>query len=722
MTTQMWRARQGRFGSAGTQQGAAAVFAAIAMLALLACMALGINIGQLYYAQRELQKEASLAAMAGAQVASGCANKGMPGNTALAYAQVLSSIAANNGGNVAAAQAVLTGINGAPAVELGKVDPVNGLAHFSALSDGDIRVTAVRVNLSRPLPVPFFLFPYDPNKRLYASATAQQPAVGAFSVGTTLLNLNTGASPLLNPLLQALLCGNPNSGSCKSAINLSLADYQGLVQANVSLGNLLAGATDVGLNVTDLSDLVNLQLTLPQWLGVLGHALSYTVDGTGAQVGQGVSGLVTGLAGIADSSATFSLATILNIAGQGLNPVVSDALGALPFVDGLDLLAALGEAAKADPTGALKPIVLPVSLNLGQLLNVSAFVQILQPPKFALGPATGHPASWVGDAAYADCGVGGYTCAQSSQIKILVRAGIDDVVLGLFKLRLGVDINVGAAAAYLDQLQCPVSGAPNPDASLSAATSVAVVAAGPFQGTPENATNAPPILNIPGNPGAAQPYLLELFPNQGLLGWLLNTGLGWLLGTSTIDVALNQPLLTTVGSPRFQKLSDVNYFSLQNPLLQSAGAWQPVVYIAEGAGGTSVADNPQTIGSTGLLNSTVNSLLTSLACGNTSGSCNLTNPPNLVITNPAWQKNSAAILQALVKGLTQLLNGVAVPVLNGIVDLLNFLLQPLLQLLDAIVDGLLQLLGVQVGGATVTMYSARIDRPAIVTIEAPAAR
>ena len=702
------------------QRGAAAVFAGVALVAMLISAGLAINIGQLYYAQRDLQKKAVLAAMAGAETASGCITGGIPAPLATVSSSVLSSIKLNNGGNPDAAAALMTGIAGAAAVQVGTVDNQGGISIFRALPDGDTRITAVRVNLSRPQPAPLLpLFFGSSNGKLYASATAQQPAIGTFTVGTTLANLNTASSPLLNPLLQALLCFDPTSTTCQSGVNLSLADYKGLVQANVSLGNLLAGATDLGLNVTDLSQLLDLQLTLPQWLGVLGHGLSYVVNQTGTQVGGGVSGLVEGLAGIADSSNTFSLRSILNLTGQTLNPVVSDTLGAVPFVNGLDLLAALGQAAKADPSGKLKPIVLPLTVDVGKLLNVNLFLQVLQPPQFAIGPATGHPAQWSGDSAYANCGTGGYTCAQSSQIRVLLRAGINDVVLGLFKLRLGVDINVAAAAAYLDQLECPSSQHASPIAHISAAPSVAVIAAGPFGGEPENAKNAPPILNIPGNPSATSPYLLELLPNQGLLGWLVNTGLGWLLGTSTTDVSLKNPVLTPLGNPAFRSLSNIDSFHLQDPTQTTGGAYKPVVYTADGADGNAVGDNPQTLPSQGLLHSAVGNLLASLACGSTSGSCSPTAPSNLLVSNPNWQKNSAGILQAIIKGLAQLLNGAVLPLLNGVVDILNFLLSPLLSVLDSIVDGLLQLLGVQVGSATITMYSARIDRPAIVTTALP---
>lgn len=58
------------------QRGAAAVFVAISLIALLASVALAIDTGRLYSAQRNLQRLADLAAMDAARVAGGCLSGG----------------------------------------------------------------------------------------------------------------------------------------------------------------------------------------------------------------------------------------------------------------------------------------------------------------------------------------------------------------------------------------------------------------------------------------------------------------------------------------------------------------------------------------------------------------------------------------------------------------------------------------------------------------------
>ena len=88
------------------QRGAAGVFLVISLLLLVPILALALNIGQLYYAQRDLEKQATLAALSATQVASGCANDGRPGLLAAVTQEVIRIIAANNVANAAAMAAL----------------------------------------------------------------------------------------------------------------------------------------------------------------------------------------------------------------------------------------------------------------------------------------------------------------------------------------------------------------------------------------------------------------------------------------------------------------------------------------------------------------------------------------------------------------------------------------------------------------------------------------
>ncbi|MGH8446082.1 MAG: pilus assembly protein TadG-related protein, partial [Solimonas sp.] len=648
------------------QRGAVAVFVAIALVALMVSLLLAIEIGRTYTAHRNLQKLANVAALDAARVLSGCDDPDKLTQKRLGDT-VTASIARNGD------PARLTAVIVEPGVIKSGAQSKRRYLEATPLWQG----RAARVTLSAPFPrplVPLLLGSSDNIATMTASATAQQEALGSFYLGTQLAGLHGG---MLNSLLGALLCPPGTGGaSCRQHIlDIDLVgSTSGIAGVNVSLGNLLAGATKLGLNVRDLSDLLSIQLTLPQWLGVLGNGLEAALAETGNQASGGVSGLLQGLAGMSDPGRRFSLQEILNVSGQLLHPPLSGVLGALPIVNGQELLLALGQAAKANPdgSGSVVPITLPVNIGLGSLLNVNAFVQVLEPPKFALGRATGHPDSWNGAATYANCADGEYTCAQSSQIKVLVRAGINDKILGILKLRLGIDINVAAAAAYLDEVECPTASRPNPVAWISAVPAVATIAVGPYQGEPENAKNAPPILNIPGNPSENKPYLLQLFPDSGLLGWLFGW-LEWLTGDPTTNVSLRRALVSNAGDSSFQSLRPVDDYQRT----AATGAGKPTRYVAKGQEGLPAStDNPQTVKSSQLLTSLGSSLLSGLACGSMTGSCDLNAQPNLLVEGDKWNKNSLNLLSGVLKGLTQLLNQVVTPLLSGILGILQLVLSP----------------------------------------------
>ena len=83
--------------TAQRQRGAVAVFAAITMVALLSALALAVDVGRLYYAQRDTQRLADVAALDASRVVSGCAStSGVPGSKAQALAEVMASLARNS--------------------------------------------------------------------------------------------------------------------------------------------------------------------------------------------------------------------------------------------------------------------------------------------------------------------------------------------------------------------------------------------------------------------------------------------------------------------------------------------------------------------------------------------------------------------------------------------------------------------------------------------------
>jgi uncharacterized membrane protein len=673
------------------QRGAAAVFGAVALVAALIAMLLGINIGMLYYAQRNLQKLAVVSALAGAQASSGCRNGGVLGDTTAVTARVQSALTSNGG-----ATSLLQGFNSANPVELGWVNsssgqaltdssgkitytaPADGLRHFYGLSDGDARINSVRVNLSQASPTLLGggLLPGAAPVTLKASATAEQQAIGSFYLGTSLLSLNTANSALLNPLLQALLCGGSSNSSCNAQVALVVASYQGLANADISLGDLLGSAVAANVGIQDLSSLLTTKLTLPQWLGILGTTLGNTVDGTTGQVSNGVSGLVQGLAGMADSSGGgFDLGTVLNEVGLDLNPAVSGVVGAVPFVDGLDLLAALGEAAQASPNGSVKPITLPITLDIPGVASVNTYLSIGAPPKFAIGPAGAAKASTAEITLMVRISGDAVVSALTSLVNTTVN-GVLQLVgilsLGLIQstvtvlptpLHLGIDVNVAPATASLDKLQCPTDATAAPVAGLSGTTAITTLNVGPFIGN-INATPTPL--------SAANTYewtLAEVKVNASALG----------LGSTDTQVILG---LVSVGVG----VTPINFQDVTQFIVPPTG--NPPSYVAYGAPSYPAAtngDNPQTVGS------------------NLGVSLSLTVYPKVVSGS-----GLLGVLSNLVSTLVTALKGL----LNALLSLVN-------GLLASIVNPLLNLLGIQLGSATLIMNSVTVAPPVIVSTALP---
>jgi uncharacterized membrane protein len=647
------------------QRGAVAIWIAVSLVALISATFLAIDTGQLYYAQKQLEKSATMAAIAGAQIASGCvAGDGKQSSVADVVPVVQSLLLANGG-----SPEWLSGINGNAAVEVGRTQ-INsgGLRVFEQLEEGDPNIDSVRVNLSRPMPSAFLPTLFSgAGGTLVASSTARQRVVGTFYVGAGLLRIDSEDSALLNPLLSALL---------GTSVNLSVADYRGLANVNVSLDTL---ALALGVEAKDLSNLVELDLDsplLPNLLGGLADGLDDTVSGTVRQV-------LRNLAGAAKDEPV--------PLGALLGPL-TDVIGAVPFVNLLDLIIALGQAASATPDGSVNPIIVPLALNIPGVLTTTVYLQVLEPPQFGIGQP-------------------GEATAKTAAIKLAVRidagqvldgvirlvnnllSGILQTITGLLRLltlglvniqvtgptiipnlNLGIDVNVAQAAASLDSIRCPGLGQPEPVVELSASPAIASVHVGSFTGTP-TASYFPPLDT---NTTTFDVLKLGLRVAPPLAG----------LGSLNLDVALDLSCVSVGGAcygpsqpsagPFIPLPNAVEQFTYNPPTLGVAGFYQ-----AEGAPSDDPVpgENPQTVGS------------------------NLDVVVDLNLRQPITSGSGA------LGGLAYVLNAL----ISGVLNLLDPLLDFVSNLLNSLVLPLLDLLGIHLGEATVFMNAVSVDRPITVT-------
>ena len=238
-------ARANRAPSPNAQRGAAAVFAAIALVTLLSALTLAIDVGRLYTAQRQLQRLADLAAIDGARVQSQClGDAGLDEVTA----EVRGSLARNQ-----SAQGVT------PQVLLGRRQSgANGLQRFVASAPSQ-SADSVQVGLSRTSPARILpLFVGDETRTLHARAAAQATWVASARLG---LPLGTGASPtFLNQFYGGLLGSN---------LALTADQYRASADASISVSKLIDARVEAGQSLPDLEQAEPVFGLLSQIAGML---------------------------------------------------------------------------------------------------------------------------------------------------------------------------------------------------------------------------------------------------------------------------------------------------------------------------------------------------------------------------------------------------------------------------------------------------------------------
>ncbi|MDR6421595.1 putative membrane protein [Paraburkholderia phenoliruptrix] len=385
------------------QRGAIALLAAVWVS--LAVIALGaVDIGHFYYARRDLQRTADLAAAAGVQLigsAGGCA-------AAASSAQL---------------NATANGLPGDGAVQTtcGRWDPSAnaGQSYFAATGTP---LNAVQVVVSRPVP---FLFLIGQTRELSASAVAQATNIRSFSLSTSVATLSGG---LLNGLLNGLLGSN---------VNLDVASYQGLATAQVKLSDLAAA-----LGVASMSQLLQAQVTVAQLATAMATALS---QGNVASASV-ISGLNT-IASASTGSTKINLGDTAGTSGLLAVGLANPEAAATASINALDALMIAAEIAHGNAA-----VNLGTALNLSPLANVTAEARILRPPVIAVGEAGTYP-----DGSYR-------TSAHSASVQLYLNVQLVTVNVGLGSgfpslvnvslLNLPIYLEVADGTAGLQATQC----------------------------------------------------------------------------------------------------------------------------------------------------------------------------------------------------------------------------------------------------------------------------
>jgi len=316
---------------------------AIAMMLMLLGLItiLGIvEVGYLYWAHRDAQKVADLAALSGAQQLPDC---------------TASATAASNNASTD------NKFSGTPTVTCGAwggSDAADTVA--PATSSTAATNTGVKVVAQMPL-TPFFGFAKFSGTNATAVAINSNP-IASFSVGSSLAKIDP-TSPL-NSLLSTTL---------GTSLGLQLLSYNGIANTNIKLLGLIeASQIDVGT----VSSVLNAPITVTDFLTAYVQALQQSSNAANIDFDTVNAGIASIEAQIGNT--VIDLGSILNVNANTDDPDVALDTD----VNALDILNAAVLAADSKNAVALPA----TSIGVPDVATVNLSLAVIEPPQIAVGP------------------------------------------------------------------------------------------------------------------------------------------------------------------------------------------------------------------------------------------------------------------------------------------------------------------------------------------------
>ncbi|WP_296224162.1 TadG family pilus assembly protein [Ralstonia sp. UBA689] len=385
-------------------RGAVSVLTAIFIATVGLAVLVSVDIGNLFFSQRALQRAADMAAMAAVQ-------------------RLDLASAVPNPAQLAVQQNGLTLDSGNVNVVYGVWDVSAGTAptYFTAQAAIDDNTNAARVTLKQNVPYFFSVG----TRTLTATAIAKNTPIVGFSLGSGLLSLDNG---LLNQLLGALLHTN---------LNLSAVSYQGLATTSIRLGDLM-----IALNVGTIQEL----LALSPRLGDL-YAAMLSVANQSA-----LAGVYWGAPGASNALSVGSDLNIpINIGDGGpgapglleLQALVGNEQAALNTqLNVLNLLTTAAQIANGKSAVAIDAL----NLNLLGLGTVGLSLKIIEPPVIAIGPP----------GKYLSGPNAGQWRTQARTAQVALGLNVNVSVPYLVGVSLPVAVTVAGAQAHATRASCAV--------------------------------------------------------------------------------------------------------------------------------------------------------------------------------------------------------------------------------------------------------------------------
>lgn len=404
--------------SAIHQRGAIGLMAALTLGLALLFMLLVVDSGRLYLEQRKLQRIADMAALEAVGGSGTCVGVN-PSATTLAREAALRN------GHAESPDHRLY-------VECGSIESsASGLRAFIPDTNQD---QAIRVTVSHRITSSIAAGAWklirsgqDENQTsLQAQATAGRtgPALARLTIRSSLIDINTTQSELLNTLLGDLL---------NTELNLSLAQWQGLLKADVNILHLLDA---LSISAGDYTELLHNKLKLSEIFTVMADVAAQDSPLVN------VSGLID-LSLAAQNAGNIVLGDLLNIQNSGTTAGLNATLTALQLVQGMVELA-----------NSMHAVETTLSPSILGLANISTRIQIIEPPQF----------SAIGDPSLANVSPTepGQIYVRTAQTRILIQADLAPLLgglnLGVVQLtpnpRLDIGFEVASASSHVRGYDC----------------------------------------------------------------------------------------------------------------------------------------------------------------------------------------------------------------------------------------------------------------------------
>jgi uncharacterized membrane protein len=437
------------------QRGAIGLLGAVTLLLAVLFAALVVDSGRLWMQKRHLQTVADIASIQAARQL-GC---GVTQASVTAAAQA-AAVANGYTGNLASSPNVVEMVN----VSTG------GSGIRSYTSGGS---EAVRVYATDTVPASLVVGGLFGNTvTLHAEAVSRaDPAIAAFSAGTFAARIDTENSVLLNAILGDIL---------GSSLSLDVLSYKGIANTHITLNELLDASGQVG----GLDSLLNTSMSLTQLMQLTASAVSQS----GTANADAIAGMQQ-IASAAASNTNITLGSVLDIATPDSEAAGKVGINALSLVTAAALIANGNSA-----------ISFPLTVSVPGLVSSQANIDIIQPPKIAIGP--------VGDGSGTIC-----TTLSTAQVEASLNLTSDVTLAGT-----GVHINltllaeVAQGTAGLDSISM---GSTDAQVTINAQPGIAsiklenssIAATLPLIGYREIATLS---MNVPVQPASAEALVFNV--------------------------------------------------------------------------------------------------------------------------------------------------------------------------------------------------------------------